>query len=110
MPAIAETGVSARDGFRTLPYQAATADRWVSGAAFYDLPVISADWGALVLSHYWEVGTYETEILSPQPFYGPGGGFRVYIRQVAIPAVGLDVAYNLADPAWVFSFTVGAQM
>ena len=62
MPAIAETGVSARDGFRTLPYQAVTADRWASGAMFYDLPVLSADWGALVLSHYWELGTYETEI------------------------------------------------
>jgi hypothetical protein len=110
MPAIAETGVSARDGFRTLPYQATTADRWASGSLFYDLPVMSAGWGALVLSHYWEAGAYETETLSPQPFYGPGGGFRVYIRQVAIPAVGLDVAYNLADPAWVFSFTVGAQM
>lgn len=110
MPVTAEASVSARDGFRTLPYQAATADRWSGGAVLYDLPVVSADWGAFVLSHYWEGGVYETEVLDAQPYYGPGGGFRVYIRQVAIPALGLDVAYNIADPSWVFSFTVGARM
>jgi hypothetical protein len=110
MPAIAESPISARDGFRTLPYQQTLADRWVSGAVFYDLPVVSADWGAFVLSHYWEGGGYDTDVIEPQGFFGPGGGFRVYIRQVAIPAVGLDIAYNIIDPAWVFSFTVGARM
>lgn len=110
MPSIAESPISARDGFRTLPYQQTLADRWVSGAVFYDLPVVSADWGALVLSHYWEGGGYDTDVVTPQAFFGPGGGFRVYIRQVAIPAVGLDIAYNIIDPAWVFSFTVGARM
>ncbi|MFP4211502.1 MAG: hypothetical protein ACLFR8_09685 [Alkalispirochaeta sp.] len=110
MPVIAETPISARDGYRTLPYQATNADRWGSTAMLYDLPVVSADWGAFVLSGYWEYGAYDTEILDPRTFTGPGGGFRVYIRQVAIPAVGLDVAYNVIDPAWVFSFTVGARM
>lgn len=110
MPVIGESSVSARDGFRTLPYQKTNADEWISGALLYDFPVLSRNWGALVLSHYWEGGVYDTEVLSPQEFYGPGGGFRVYIRQVAIPAVGLDIAYNLANPSWVFSFTVGAQM
>ncbi len=110
LPVLSETPISARDGFRTLPYQATRADRWSGAAVLYDFPVISADWGAFVLSHYWEAGVFDTEILDPTPYYGPGGGFRVYIRQVAIPAVGLDVAYNMADPAWVFSFTVGARM
>ena len=110
MPPLAETPISGRDGYRTLPYQATRADRWSSAAAFYDLPLLSAGWGALVLSHYWEAGLYDTEIIDPRPFYGPGGGFRVYVRQIAIPALGLDVAYNIADPAWVFSFTVGMRM
>jgi hypothetical protein len=110
LPVLAEAPISARDGFRTLPYQATRADRWSGGAVLYDLPVVSAGWGAFVLSHYWEAGVFDTELIDPTPYYGPGGGFRVYIRQVAIPAVGLDVAYNMADPAWVFSFTVGARM
>jgi Surface antigen variable number repeat len=110
MPPLAEQQISGRDGYRTLPYQAVSADRWSSAAVFYDLPVASAGWGALVLSQYWEGGIYDTEVLQPQLFYGPGGGFRVYIRKIAIPALGLDVAYNMADPDWVFSFTVGMRM
>ena len=110
MPVIAESPISSRDGYRTLPYQATRADRYGSAAVFYDLPVLSADWGALVLSHFWEGGLYETEILEAQGFYGPGGGFRVYIRRIALPALGLDIAYNLADSQLVFSFAVGMRM
>lgn len=109
MPAIAERVISG-DGYRTLPYQAVSADSWGSSSAIYDLPVVSAGWGALVLSHFWELGAYTNDDVDPRLFYGPGGGFRVYIRQVAIPALGLDVAYNIPDNGFVFSFSVGAQM
>jgi hypothetical protein len=109
MPAVAEQVISG-DGYRTLPYQAVSADSWGSASGIYDLPILSADWGALVLSHFWEVGAYTNDDVDPRLFYGPGGGFRVYIRQVAIPALGLDVAYNVPDNGFVFSFSVGAQM
>jgi hypothetical protein len=110
VPALTERTISGRDGYRSLPYQTVSADRWGGGAAFYDLPVLSAGWGALVLSHYWEAGAYETESIEPQPFVGTGGAFRVYLRQVAVPALGLDVAYNLFENTWVYSFAIGAQM
>lgn len=103
-------GISARDGFRTLPYQKTVADQWTSTALFLELPVISRSWGALVLSHYWEGGLFDDPAHSTQYFGGPGGGFRVFLREVAIPALGLDVAYNLVDPALVFSFSLGARM
>jgi hypothetical protein len=92
------------------PYNAVTADRWGSGAVLYDLPVLSGGWGALVISHYWEAGAYTNDEVDPRLFWGPGGGFRVYLRQVAIPALGLDLAYNVPDGGLVFSFTLGAQM
>ncbi len=110
MPVLAETDISSRDGFRTVPYQATRADRWGSGAIAYDLPVLRGDWGALVLSHYWEGGSWDADSHNQQFFYGPGAAFRVYIRQVAIPAVGIDYAYNLESSDFVFSLTVGARM
>jgi hypothetical protein len=110
VPTLAEQTISGRDGYRTLPYNAVTADRWGSGAALYDLPVVSGGWGALVISHYWEAGAYTNDDVDPRLFWGPGGGFRVYLRQVAIPALGLDLAYNIPDGGLVFSFTLGAQM
>lgn len=103
-------GISARDGFRTLPYQRTVADQWASGAAFLEVPVLDRSWGALVLSHYWEGGAFDDSAHDPVFFGGPGGGFRVFLREVAIPAVGLDLAYNLVDPSFVFSFTIGARM
>lgn len=107
---VAETPISARDGFRTVPYQQVSADRWVSGTTFLDLPIVSRPWGALVLSHFWEAGIYGTEGVASQPFYGPGLGFRVYVRQIAIPALGIDVGWNLREATPIFSFAVGARM
>ncbi|MFW5826905.1 MAG: POTRA domain-containing protein [Alkalispirochaeta sp.] len=109
MPTVAEAVLSG-DGYRTLPFQSVAADRWGSVSTTYDLPVLSAGWGALVLSHFWELGNYTNDDVDPRSFYGPGGGFRVYIRQVAIPALGLDVAYNIPDRGIAFSFSLGAQM
>jgi len=110
MPTLAETDISSRDGFRTVPYQATRADDWGSGAIAYDLPVLRGGWGALVLSHYWEAGSWDSDAHARQFFYGPGAAFRVYIRQVAIPALGIDYAYNLESSDFVFSLTVGARM
>ncbi len=102
--------LSARDGFRTLPYQTSVADRWGGGAVFYDAPVLNPSWGSIVLTHYWEGGVFDADIHDRQFFGGPGGGFRVYLQEVAIPALGLDVAYNMVDPGVVFSFSLGMQM
>lgn len=110
MPAIAEFSTSDRDGYRTLPYQATTADKWGSASIAYDLPIFKTSWGTGVISHYWEAGMYDTETIQAQPFLGPGGSFRIYLKKVAIPAMGIDIAYNMIDPSWVFSLTVGMRM
>jgi hypothetical protein len=40
MPAFAETAIDAQDGFRTLPFKAATADHWISAAASFDISTL----------------------------------------------------------------------
>lgn len=110
MAILGERQISAQDGFRTLPYKNVTADKWVGTALYYDLPVFGGSWGSLVLSHYWEAGTYGTEILESQHFYGTGLALRLFMRKIAVPAMGIDLAYNMADPSWVFSFTIGMEM
>lgn len=110
LPPLLQRTISGRDGYRTLPFGSAVADTYGSGSAIYDLPVLRGGWGALVLSHYWELGARRADSIDREVFYGPGGGFRVYLRQVAIPALGLDVAYNLPGENLVFSFSLGAQM
>jgi hypothetical protein len=34
----------------------------------------------------------------------------MYVKKVAIPAIGIDIAYNMMDPSWVFSLTVDICM
>ncbi len=110
MPALAETSIGAQDGYRTLPFQNSTADRWASASARYDIPLYFGSWGVPVITPYWETGVYATELFSAHPFYGPGVGFRVYLRRIALPALGADIAYNVPDDYWSFSITVGMPM
>ena len=110
MPPLAETAIDSQDGFRTLPYKGSTADRWGSVMTSYDIPVVTSSWAVIMLTPYAELGFYETESIRTRAFYGPGIGTRLYLRKVAIPAIGVDLAYNVADSFWSFSFTVGVQM
>ncbi len=110
MPTIAESSIDARDGYRTLPFQKTTADTWASGSVRYDIPLFHGSWGTPVLTPYWETGVFSTELIDRQVFYGPGIGFRVYLKQIALPAMGVDLAYNIPDAFWSFSITVGMPL
>ncbi|MGC9313326.1 MAG: POTRA domain-containing protein [Sediminispirochaetaceae bacterium] len=109
-PFYLEDPVSGRDGFRTLPFGKATADDYISVSAGYDVPVLERSWGALVLTGFYELGWYSASYVGSHLFQGPGGGFRVYLQKVAVPALGLDLAYNLESDALVFSVALGMRM
>lgn len=109
-PFYLEDPVSGRDGFRTLPFGKATADDYFSVSAGYDVPVLEQSWGALVLTGFYELGWYSASYVGSYLFQGPGGGFRVYLQKVAVPALGLDMAYNLESDALVFSVALGMRM
>jgi hypothetical protein len=109
-PLFLEMGISGRDGFRTLPFGEIRADRYGSLAVAHDLPIVRGDWGAFTVTSFFEWGAYDATGVDPVSFYGPGGGVRVYIRRLAIPALGVDVGYNLATKLFAFSIAVGGRM
>lgn len=39
--------------------------------------------------------------------WGAGGGIKVYIAQVAVPAIGLGGLYNITDRRFIFNFSLG---
>ena len=51
-----------------------------------------------------------TDLDGYELYYGPGAGMRLYIRKVAVPAMGLDFGYNVTDGDFRFSFSVGMTM
>ncbi len=109
-PLLLEQDVGGSDGYRTLPSGTLFADDYATAALFADVVVLEQNWGAVTLTPFWETVFFDTERTGRRAFYGPGGGLRVYIRQVAIPALGIDVAYNLVEESTVFSVAVGMGM
>ena len=110
LPAVVSRSISGRDGYRTLPFGEITASHHLSGAVFYDLPVLIRSWGALVLTGGGEIGAYDDEDISLQRFGGPTGGIRIYLQQIALPALGIDFAYSLVDHTILSSFSFGVGM
>jgi hypothetical protein len=106
-PAVMQTRPSG-PGFRTVPSGSYATQSFWGGAAEYELPVFTPGWGTVTLLGYYEAGGASVE--SFRVFHGPGGGFRVYLARVAIPAVGFDMSYNQATRAWSGSFSLGMQM
>ncbi len=109
-PFYQEDSVSGLDGFRTLPFGKTFADDYWSVSAGYDIPVLQQNWGALALTAFYERGWYASSLSGDYDFHGPGGGFRVYLKRIAVPALGLDIAYNLDTDQTVFSVAVGMRM
>lgn len=109
VPVELEQSLPGRDGFRSLPADSITAAEYAGGAFIWDIPLVRARWGAAVLTTFVEGGIYNGRNVPWQRYWGPGGGLRLYLRQVAIPAVGLDVAYNVETGRATLSFSIGVN-
>ena len=72
------------------------AERAVTLTLEHQIPVLRFGWGIWTLNAFAEVGAVEWRDRTTR-FFTPGLGFRLYLRRIAIPAVGLDVAYSTAD-------------
>ena len=97
-------------GFRTLPMEEVTADDFYSFTVQYEFPVLSFDWGVFTLLGFVEGGQLRHRGNEWSDFYGFGGGFRMYLRKVAIPAMGFDIAWNPISESAEFSFSVGMKL
>ena len=109
-PEIIAQRIGGARGFRTLPMEEVTADDFYSFIVQYEFPVLSFYWGVFTLLGFGETGQLRHRGGGWSDFYGFGGGFRMYLRKVAIPAMGLDVAWNPLSKSSEFSFSVGMKL
>ncbi len=93
-------------GFRTLPGNQARADRYAAAAATYEHRIAKLSWASITLLGFGEAGVYQPQD-ALERFHGPGAGFRVYLSRVAVPALGLDLAYNWKVDEWFVSLALG---
>lgn len=107
-PVVIEDRLGGLDGSRTLPGGGLiAADKYVQGTVSYQVPIVSAGIGTLTGLAFAELGSFGRNDEAQVLYGGPGAGLRFYLRQVAIPAVGVDVGYELGSKQASLSVVVG---
>ncbi len=110
MPDAFEERIGGKPGFRALPPEQIPADTYAGGFIAYEIPWLYLSWGTITAQGYWENGMYSRTESPVTYFYGPGGGFRLYLKKIAIPAVGIDTTYNFEERSLEMSAAVGFRM
>lgn len=101
------------NGFRTLPSDTSFSSQAASAYCQYEAPLFDFGWATLTACSFYEYGYYRMGADSDAPwrqFTGPGIGQRFYLRDIALPAVGVDCAYNLLDKKFIIAGTIGFSM
>jgi hypothetical protein len=98
------------NGFRTLPWGGSVSTKAASAYLQYEAPWLSLSWATFTACAFYEVGTYRMGAEEDAPwqlFQGPGLGMRLYLKNIPLPALGMDYAYNLRERNPVFSASLG---
>jgi hypothetical protein len=105
-PPIAEKRIGGKQGFRTIPADIITSDKYASGTVSYEFPFLRYKWGAVTLLSFWEQGIFKSDEDS-KTFHGTGAGILFYMKRLAIPALGFNYARNLKTETNEFSVSAG---
>ena len=100
-------------GFRTLPQQTSFSAKAIASYAELNLPVCRNRFGILTVNGCYEAGTYQTGPDNDRQwdrFAGPGLGLSVFLDKIALPALGINAAYNLETATPVISATFGLAL
>lgn len=92
---------------RTLPAFLVPADNYVSSTFVYQIPVYQSSWGTVTTVQFLEYGFYNTDDNDLIYYWGPGAGFRFYLKDITIPAFGVDIAYEVNTRAYNISLAIG---
>ena len=110
MPPAFETRIGGMAGYKTLPSNEISADYYISGTLTWECPFYHSSFLTVTAAASWEQGAFKKDDHGMQNAFGPGAGFRVYLKKIAIPAVGLDLVYNIEARELLFAGSVGAAL
>lgn len=106
-PVIFQDRIGSREGFQTLPGDIIASDWYLGSKTSYEIPVTKFSWGFATVLAFWEQGTFKNAADENMAYYGPGAGLRLYLKRVAIPAIGFNYARNMKTGLNQLSFSVG---
>ena len=109
-PDILKPAIGGRPGFFTVAPDVIVSDKYGSMTASIEYPLIAGRFGALTILSFWEQGGYRRIYGGYRGVYGPGIGTVFYLKRVAIPALGLNLAWSVPEKTYQMSFAFGMQM
>lgn len=104
-PILLERSWGGSDNSRTLI--PVICDQYIGGSALLEYTFLNLGWGVISSYIQYELGGYQHNSDNWSMYTGPGAGLRLYLKKIAIPAVGLDVAYNTLNNKFLFTFAMG---
>lgn len=85
-------------------------DTLAAGTLDYQIPFFKPSWGTWTLGAHTDFGVADEGGESkPQGYVSPGVGLRLYLKQVALPALGVDVTWSVADERPLVTAFFGAS-
>jgi hypothetical protein len=108
LPATFEERLGGLENSRTIPGSGLVGvDKYGSFGLAYQVPLVSVKPGTMSAQIFGEVGKYVRNDEPVVTYGGPGIGLRFYLKKVAIPAVGVDVGYEVGSKRVAFSVAIG---
>lgn len=107
LPQVLEHRLGGLEGSRPLPFALVSADNYFNTGLDYQIPLFQLTWGTVTTVQFVEYGFYNRNEEPTTHFWGPGMGFRFYLKDLTIPAVGIDAGYEVVTGALNFSFYIG---
>lgn len=89
---------------------AENVDEYISGDINTEFILLDLSWGAVSINGFFEAGIYDGNRIKSKLYYGPGAGAAVYLKGVAIPALGFNFGYNIEAEEPNFSLNFGLSM
>lgn len=97
-------------GTRTLPALLIPADKFTVGAINYQVGFLQFSWATFAALAFFDAGTARRDGENPITFYGPGAGLRLYLTEITIPALGIDIARDIPSEQIQVSFFIGYNL
>lgn len=106
-PTLMEEYWGGSDSSRTL--SPVLCDQYAGGSILLEYAFFDFGGGAVSSLVQYELGGYQHNKNDWNVYTGPGAGLRLYLKKIAMPAIGLDIAYNTINNNFLFSFILGIK-
>lgn len=105
-PVLDAVRLGGRPGSRGFEQTGLWAERAVTAYVEHQIPILRPAWGVLTANAFADAGSVEWKSQRTD-YISSGAGVRLYLKRMAFPALGIDVAYSFEDRRVLAAASIG---